>query len=143
MARVTVEDCVERVPNRFELVMLAAQRARNVAAGAALTVDPDNDKNPVIALREIADLTVDLKDLENGLVRSLQKFVEIDEPEAEEMDMLSIQQELGEPLIGEEIAADGLHMEDADGRDIPDDDYRPTSADYGQEAPPQEGEGGG
>ncbi|MEQ8195931.1 MAG: DNA-directed RNA polymerase subunit omega [Rhodospirillales bacterium] len=94
MARVTVEDCVEQVENRFDLVMLAAQRSRNIAAGAPLTVDADNDKNHVIALREIADSTVDLADLEEQLVQSMQRHVEIDEPEEDEIDMLSIQQEL-------------------------------------------------
>src|SRR5690606_25198638 len=81
MARVTVEDCVVRVPNRFELVMLAAQRARDVSAGAPLTIDRDNDKNPVVALREIADDTVDLDALGNALVQGLQKQAENDEPE--------------------------------------------------------------
>ena len=90
MARVTVEDCVERVPNRFELVMLAAQRARNLGAGAPLTVERDDDKNPVIALREIADLTVNLKELEGSLIRGLQKVVESDEPEADELDLLAM-----------------------------------------------------
>ena len=70
MARVTVEDCVLKVPNRFDLVMLAAQRARDVAAGAQLTIDRDNDKNPVVALREIADETIDLDGLRNNLVRA-------------------------------------------------------------------------
>ncbi len=83
MARVTVEDCVQRVPNRFELVMLSAQRARQIAGGAPLTVPKDNDKNPVIALREIADGTISLEDLGNNLVQTLQKHVEIDEPEEE------------------------------------------------------------
>lgn len=81
MARVTVEDCVLKVPNRFELVLLAAQRARDVAAGGALTVDRDNDKNPVVALREIADETVPLDNLQNSLIKGMQKHVEIDEPE--------------------------------------------------------------
>ena len=83
MARVTVEDCVLKVPNRFELVLLAAQRARDVAAGGALTLDRDNDKNPVVALREIADETVELGGLSNSLVQGLQKHVEVDEPEEE------------------------------------------------------------
>jgi DNA-directed RNA polymerase subunit omega len=81
MARVTVEDCVLKVPNRFELVLLAAQRARDVAAGGALTIDRDNDKNPVVALREIADETVPLDNLQNALIKGMQKHVEIDEPE--------------------------------------------------------------
>ncbi|MBP3126629.1 DNA-directed RNA polymerase subunit omega [Thalassospira sp. ER-Se-21-Dark] len=86
MARVTVEDCVDKIPNRFELVMLAAQRARNISAGAELTIDRDNDKNPVVALREIAEVTVDFDDLRNGMVQGLQRHVEADEPEETEDD---------------------------------------------------------
>jgi DNA-directed RNA polymerase subunit omega len=81
MARVTVEDCVLKVPNRFELVLLAAQRARDIASGAPLTVDRDNDKGPVVALREIADVTIPLDTLQNNVIKSMQKHVEIDEPE--------------------------------------------------------------
>ena len=81
MARVTVEDCVIKIPNRFELVLLAAQRARELSSGAPMTVDRDDDKNPVVALREIADETIGLDQLKNSLVRGLQKHVEIDEPE--------------------------------------------------------------
>jgi DNA-directed RNA polymerase subunit omega len=92
MARVTVEDCVIRVPNRFELVMIAARRARDVAAGASLTVDRDNDKNPVVALREVADETVPIDGLREGLVKALQKVVEQDEPVEEEMDEAAAQQ---------------------------------------------------
>ncbi len=83
MARVTVEDCVMQVPNRFQLVMLAAQRAREISAGGQLTVDRDNDKTPVVALREIADTTVDLDNLGNALIKGLQRQVETDEPEEE------------------------------------------------------------
>jgi DNA-directed RNA polymerase subunit omega len=83
MARVTVEDCVVRVPNRFDLVMVAAQRAREVSAGALLTIERDNDKNPVVALREIADGTVNTDELSNSVVTGLQKHVENDEPEEE------------------------------------------------------------
>ncbi|HWA48417.1 MAG TPA: DNA-directed RNA polymerase subunit omega [Dongiaceae bacterium] len=83
MARVTVEDCVMQVPNRFQLVMLAAQRAREISAGGQLTIDRDNDKNPVVALREIADTTIDLDNLGNSLVKGLQRQVETDEPEEE------------------------------------------------------------
>ena len=75
MARVTVEDCIDQVPNRFELVMKAAHRARNLAGGAPLTVDRDKDKNPVVALREIADQTVDLNNLETGLIADMQRYV--------------------------------------------------------------------
>jgi DNA-directed RNA polymerase subunit omega len=81
MARVTVEDCVLKVPNRFELVLLAAQRARDIASGAPLTLDRDNDKGPVVALREIADVTIPLETLQNNVIKSMQKHVEIDEPE--------------------------------------------------------------
>lgn len=81
MARVTVEDCVLKVPNRFELVMKAAQRARDISSGASLTVERDNDKNPVVALREIADETVSLDELGNALIQGLQKQSEQDEPE--------------------------------------------------------------
>lgn len=118
MARVTVEDCVQRIPNRFDLVMIAAQRGRNIGAGASLTVDRDNDKNAVVALREIAEGTVDLKELENNLIRSLQKVVEVEEPPEEEMDLLAIQRELrieqGEPQVEEELAEDVLHVEGED-----------------------------
>jgi DNA-directed RNA polymerase subunit omega len=81
MARVTVEDCVVKVPNRFELVLLAAQRAREITSGAPLTLDRDDDKNPVVALREIADETVGLIQLKDSVVRGMQKHVEVDEPE--------------------------------------------------------------
>ena len=81
MARVTVEDCVLKVPNRFELVLLAAQRAREVTSGAPLTLDRDDDKNPVVALREIADETIQLSHLKDSLIRGMQKHIEMDEPE--------------------------------------------------------------
>lgn len=116
MARVTVEDCVTRVPNRFELVMLAAQRGRNIGAGAPLALDRDNDKNAVVALREIAEARVDLKELENGLIRGLQTVVEADEPEGEEMDLLPLSEELGEergePRADQVMSEDELHFED-------------------------------
>lgn len=81
MARVTVEDCIDKVDNRFELVLLAGHRARQVSSGAAITVDRDNDKNPVVALREIAEETLSPEDLHEDLIHSLQKQVEVDEPE--------------------------------------------------------------
>jgi DNA-directed RNA polymerase subunit omega len=81
MARVTVEDCVLKIPNRFELVLLAAQRAREITSGSPLSIDRDDDKNPVVALREIADETIGLEQLRTSLVRGMQKHVEIDEPE--------------------------------------------------------------
>lgn len=81
MARVTVEDCVDKVPNRFDLVLLAAQRARQISGGAELTLDRDRDKNPVVALREIAETTVDPVDLKDSVIGSLQR-VQIDDEDA-------------------------------------------------------------
>lgn len=88
MARVTVEDCVDKVPNRFELVMLAAHRAREISAGAALTVDRDNDKNPVVSLREIADETQAADDLRERMIEAQQTQIEVDEPEEDAMSLL-------------------------------------------------------
>ncbi|MGY9047635.1 DNA-directed RNA polymerase subunit omega [Puniceibacterium antarcticum] len=88
MARVTVEDCVDKVPNRFELVMLAAHRAREITAGGAITVDRDNDKNPVVALREIADETQSADELRERLIESNQTQIEVDEPEEDAMALL-------------------------------------------------------
>jgi DNA-directed RNA polymerase subunit omega len=93
MARVTVEDCVLKVPNRFELVMMAAQRAREITAGASLTVERDNDKNPVVALREIADETVSLETLRDTLVRGQQRHVELDEAEEEIVELMAGEEE--------------------------------------------------
>ena len=104
MARVTVEDCIEKISNRFELVMLAAQRARSLSSGAELTIERDNDKNPVIALREIADETVELNELEENLIKGLQTHVEPDEPDEEEMDMLTAGDESSE-TFAQNIAA--------------------------------------
>lgn len=89
MARVTVEDCVDKVPNRFDLVLLAAQRAREISGGAELTVDRDRDKNPVVALREIADETVKPRELKEALTQSLQRVLPDDEDEADEIGSLS------------------------------------------------------
>jgi DNA-directed RNA polymerase subunit omega len=83
MARVTVEDCIDKVENRFDLVLLASHRARMISSGSAITVDRDNDKNPVVSLREIAEQTVSPEDLKEDLIHSLQKYVEVDEPEPE------------------------------------------------------------
>ncbi len=82
MARVTVEDCIDKIDNRFDLVLMAAHRARMISAGAQITVDRDNDKNPVVALREIGDAAISPEDLREDLIHSLQKYVEVDEPEA-------------------------------------------------------------
>ena len=99
MARVTVEDCVDKVPNRFELVLNAAHRARAIAGGAALTVERENDKNPVVALREIAEETVEPDDLLEAVIHSLQKFVEVDEPEAEGAPMIPAVHEPRGPIL--------------------------------------------
>jgi DNA-directed RNA polymerase subunit omega len=88
MARVTVEDCVDKVPNRFDLVMLAAHRAREIASGSPITVDRDNDKNPVVSLREIADETQSSGALQERLIESNQTQIEVDEPEEDAMAML-------------------------------------------------------
>jgi DNA-directed RNA polymerase subunit omega len=96
MARVTVEDCIDKVDNRFELVLLASHRARMISSGAPLTIDRDRDKNPVVALREIADTTVSPEDLKEDLIHSLQKHVDVDEPEPESV-----------PMIGAPVAEGG------------------------------------
>lgn len=89
MARVTVEDCIEKIDNRFELVLLSGHRARMLAGGAEATVERDNDKNPVIALREIGDEMISAEDLEEEFIHSMQKYVEVDEPETEIVPMIS------------------------------------------------------
>ena len=95
MARVTVEDCIDKVANRFDLVMLAAHRAREISSGAPLTVERDNDKNPVVALREIADETVTPDALQQSLVQSMQKHVDFDEPEDDDvLELLQAEQQV-------------------------------------------------
>ena len=129
MARITVEDCVLKVPNRFELVLLAAQRAREITAGSPLTLDRDNDKNPVISLREIAEDGVDVNVLNANLIQNLQKHVEKDEPEEDNLDLLSAGDDLigvespsRRSLVEEEIADDVLVVgNDALGMDAEDD----------------------
>jgi DNA-directed RNA polymerase subunit omega len=98
MARVTVEDCVDKVPNRFELVLLAAHRARSITNGSSITIDSEEDKNPVIALREIAERTVPAEDMRESLIHSIQKNVEVDEPEAAAAPILA--QERRAPILG-------------------------------------------
>lgn len=89
MARVTVEDCVDKVPNRFDLVLLAAQRAREISGGAEMTIDKDRDKNPVVALREIAEQTIKPKDLKEAVITNLQKILPDDDDEFDEVGSLS------------------------------------------------------
>ena len=120
MARVTVEDCVERVPNRFELVLLAAQRARNISRGEEITVDRDNDKNPVVALREIAGETVPLKKLEQDLVKSLSRVPEPEPADEEVLDLIPTDQNIfglqdvssDEEAAGMAVEAEPLSAED-------------------------------
>jgi DNA-directed RNA polymerase subunit omega len=115
MARVTVEDCVLQIPNRFELVMIAAQRSRDISAGAPLSLERDNDKNPVVALREIADTTLDLEVLRNALIKGLQKVAEADEPEEEIVDFLATEQDLArDAAVGEDVREDALSMVEDD-----------------------------
>jgi DNA-directed RNA polymerase subunit omega len=126
MARVTVEDCVVKIPNRFELVLLAAQRAREITSGAPLSVDRDDDKNPVVALREIADETIELDHLQDSLVRGMQKHVEMDEPEdAPELETTLFgvadptgsvigEDEIDEEAVEEELEEDLLSIGDED-----------------------------
>jgi len=111
MARVTVEDCVDKVPNRFELVLLASHRARSISQGAPLTVDRDNDKNPVVALREIADETVDSGDLHEDLIHSMQKLVEVDEPEPDAVPLITAEGHTIDPLRAEDEGAMDLPMD--------------------------------
>jgi DNA-directed RNA polymerase subunit omega len=89
MARVTVEDCIDKVDNRFDLVLLASHRARMISSGAQITLDRDNDKNPVVALREIAEETISPGDLKEDLIHTLQKYVEVDEPESESVPLIA------------------------------------------------------
>ena len=114
MARVTVEDCVDKVENRFELVLLASHRARMIASGAPLTIDRDNDKNPVVALREIADQTIAPEDLKEDLIHSLQKYVEVDEPEPEPVPMIAAApgEKVVETAEDGEVAFDRMSEED-------------------------------
>src|ERR1700721_148594 len=112
MARVTVEDCVQRVPNRFELVLLAAQRARNISRGEQLTIDRDNDKNPVVALREIAEETLVLPELEQDLVKSLSRVPEPEPVDEEVLDLIPTDQNIfGLQDISAEEEAAGLPVE--------------------------------
>ena len=115
MARVTVEDCVMKIPNRFELVLLAGQRARDISSGGKLTVERDNDKNPVVALREIAEETIHLDTLKGALVQGLQKQVDVDEPEEEEIDVLAARElamDVNNTVLDEDGGDDGLSIRD-------------------------------
>lgn len=138
MARVTVEDCIIKIPNRFDLVMVAAQRARDISSGAALTIDRDNDKNPVVALREIADTTIDLEALTNAVVQGLRKHVETEEPVEEgsfgtgDTDILSDLSQTPDEAVAEDDEDDEIEGEYED---------EPLAEEEGAAAPPAPEEG--
>lgn len=147
MARVTVEDCIDKIPNRYELLMVAAQRAKDISSGSPLTVARDNDKNSVVALREIADGTVNIEELQKSLVMGLQKYVEVEEPEEEELEILAAEKELADLdeqfsglLIDNELGDnmqvhgedDDLDLDaDVDGDAVLDDELGGDDADFG------------
>ena len=139
MARVTVEDCIDKIPNRYELLMIAAQRAKDIEAGAPLTVDRDNDKNSVVALREIAEETVSIEELQRSLVMGLQKYVEVAEPEEEELEIMAAERELsdldeqfsGVLPQGEIEDSMQIHGSDDDALDMDSDDDAMEDADDG------------
>jgi DNA-directed RNA polymerase subunit omega len=116
MARVTVEDCIDKLPNRFELVLLAAHRARLISQGAHITVERDNDKNPVVALREIADEAIVPEDLREEYIHSMQKHVEVDEPEATEVPL--IQQSGDMSIVNDAVDEDSPKMEQMTEEDL-------------------------
>tara|TARA_B100000902_G_C26736845_1_gene634142 strand:- start:52 stop:411 length:360 start_codon:yes stop_codon:yes gene_type:complete len=107
MARVTVEDCIDKVSNRFDLVLLAAHRAREISSGSSLTIERDNDKNPVVALREIADETITAVQLRESAIESLQRQIEVDEPEENEMELIETE-ENDDPSNLTEMSEEGL-----------------------------------
>ena len=144
MARVTVEDCVLKVPNRFELVLLAAQRAREVTSGAPLTLDRDDDKNPVIALREIADETIQLAHLKDSLIRGMQKHIEIDEPEETpdlEQTLFGVADPVGSVIGEDEIDEEAVEDElDEDMLAIEEEEVEVEPGEESAEEPVAEGE---
>ena len=125
MARVTVEDCIEKIPNRYELLLVAAQRAKDIEAGSPIKVERDNDKNSVVALREIAEGKADIEDLQKSLVMGLQKHVEVEEPEEEELEIMAAEKELSEldsqfdgDTILDTALADSMQIHDGDGETL-------------------------
>ena len=105
MARVTVEDCIDKVTNRFELVLLASHRARTISAGSPITIERDNDKNPVVALREIAEKMVSPEDVKEDLIHSMQKYVEVDEPEPDAVSVVGLE-DMAAPVVGKDDQID-------------------------------------
>lgn len=121
MARVTVEDCIEKLPNRFELVMVASQRARRIGTGAPLTVDRDNDKNPVVALREIAEETVDTEELKEDLIRGKQRIIALDDDSEDVIDSMDGEQEWS-ILAAQQDGEAGAESDDEDDEEMDDDE---------------------
>ncbi len=135
MARVTVEDCIDKIPNRYELLMVAAQRAKDISTGSPITLPRDNDKNPVIALREIAEETVSIEELQKSLVMGLQKYVEVEEPEEDELEILAAEKELAD--LDEQFSGLLVDSEMNDAMQIHGDD---DSADFGLDADADSGD---
>ena len=142
MARVTVEDCIDKIPNRYELLMVAAQRARDISSGSPLMVARDNDKNSVVALREIAEERVSIEELQRSLVMGLQKYVEVEEPEEEELEILAAEKELSEldeqfsGLLPQAELEDSMQIHGADDDDVMDMDAEEDvmeDSDFGDE----------
>lgn len=134
MARVTVEDCVVKVPNRFDLVMLAAQRARELSVGGALTVDRDNDKNPVVALREIAETSIDIQKLQDSLIQGLQKHADTDEiTEDDSAQMLELEESLlaaaAEGSLAESASSGADEVEEVEESSFTDENVAPEDGD--------------
>jgi DNA-directed RNA polymerase subunit omega len=125
MARVTVEDCIEKIPNRYELLLVASQRAKDIASGSPIKVERDNGKNSVVALREIAENKADIEDLQRSLVMGLQKYVEVEEPEEEELEIKAAERELAEldaqfdgDTILDVALAESMQIEDSQGNTL-------------------------
>ncbi len=147
MARVTVEDCIDKIPNRYELLMVAAQRAKDIASGAPLTLPRDNDKNTVVALREIADETVSIEELQKSLVMGLQKYVEVEEPEEEEMEIVAAEKELSDldeqfsGLLSDADIGEAMQVHGEDDADIDFDAEGDADADLDFDDEPGYGDG--
>jgi DNA-directed RNA polymerase subunit omega len=138
MARVTVEDCIEKIPNRYELLLVASQRAKDIASGSPIKVERDNDKNSVVALREIAENKADIEELQRSLVMGLQKYVEVEEAEEEELEIKAAERELAEldaqfdgDTILDVALAESMQIEDNQGNtlDVDADDLSLDGAD--------------
>jgi DNA-directed RNA polymerase subunit omega len=136
MARVTVEDCILKIPNRFELILMASQRAREIGSGAPILVDRDNDKNPVVALREIADTDISLDGLREALIKNHQKVIEIEEDEEEVIDIMEGEQEwaaVANDAVASEVAEAGMQEDFGDAEDAIEEKAEEAADDVGGE----------